>query len=153
MEFPGITGKSLNGAEVTLPDAAIGKVALIIVAFVRQPPGVVDSWLAPFEKEFSHDKSYVFYEIPMLEGVWAKTISGIIEGGMRQGIPERMHDNVVSYYGGAEAYCAALEINDKSRCYVFLLDRHGSIIWRSVGTASDAAVKEMLRLAQELKDQ
>jgi hypothetical protein len=150
MKFPKVTGRSLNGMNVTLPDSAAGKIALIIMAFVRQPAGVVDSWLAPFENEFGADP-YTFYEIPMLKGIWAKTISGIIDEGMRKGIPEKMHNNVVSYYGNTEAYCSLLEINDKSLCYTFLLDKYGTIRWRGQGTASTGDVQEMLRIARELK--
>jgi len=150
MKFPKVTGRSLNGVEVALPEAASGKVALIIVAFVRQPPGVVDSWLAPFENEFGSDPSYTVYEIPMLEGIWARTISGIIDEGMRQGIPEKMHENVVSYYGNTELYCDVLEIKDKGLCYTFILDKYGTIKWRSQGTVSTGEIQEMLRTAREL---
>lgn len=148
--FPGFTGRALSGVEVTLPDAASGMVTLVGVAFVREAQAMLDSWMDPYAAVFADREGYTAYELPVIEGWYWRLMSGVIDGGMRAGIPPGKHDTVVTSYGDATAFKEALAIEDTRSAYVYLLDRSGVIRWQGSGYATDAAVDAMLQMASSL---
>ncbi|MCC7573405.1 MAG: hypothetical protein KO464_08455 [Candidatus Methanofastidiosum sp.] len=147
--FPKITAYSLAKTEVILPDMAIGKVTLIGIAFVRQAQEMLDSWSIPFEDRFSNMSNYIYYEIPMLNGLW-KLFRSSIDGGMRAGIPLEKHTNVLTHYGNYKEYTSYLSIDNINNGYVFLLDMEGLIRFRGIGYASEKDLVEMIQTAEIL---
>jgi len=150
IRFPRLQATSLARTPIQLPDDAQGKVALILIAFQRQAQGMVDSWLNPYTKKFGDTPGFTFYEIPMIKGKWWRLFSASIDGGMRMGIPEKKHEHVVTYYGNISHYLSALQIQDLSLAYAFLVDKQGYIIWRGEGFASPQHIHSMLTLARQL---
>lgn len=146
--FPKISAYSLAKTEVIIPDMAKGKVALIAVAFVREAQDMIDSWAVPFERKFSENINYVYYEIPMIEGIW-KFFRSSIDGGMRAGIAKEKHMNVLTYYGNYKDYTNYLSIDNINKGYVFLLDKEGIIRFRGIGYASERDLSNMLELANK----
>jgi len=147
--FPKITAYSLAKTEVRLPDMAIGKVTLIAIAFVRQAQEMLDSWSIPFEDRFSNKANYIYYEIPMLDGIW-KLFRGSIDGGMRAGIPNEKHTNVLTHYGNYSDYTSYLLIDNLNNGYVFLLDKKGIIRFKGMGFASEKDIIKMIQIAERL---
>lgn len=147
--FPKISAYSLAKTEVKLPDMVQGKIALIAVAFVREAQEMIDSWSMPFEKKFSGNTDYSYYEVPMIDGIW-KLFRGSIDGGMRSGIPTEKHMNVVTYYGNYKEYTSYLSIDNINNGYVFLLDKEGIIRFKGIGYASDKNLSYMLEIADKL---
>jgi hypothetical protein len=150
IRFPFLQAHSLARTPVQLPDDARGQVTLIIIAFQRQAQGMVDSWLVPYTKKFEDSPGFTFYEIPMIKGKWWRLFSSSIDGGMRMGIPEKKHAHVITYYGDINPYLFALDIQDLSLAYAFLLDKRGFIIWRDKGFATAEKIKYMLNLAAQI---
>jgi len=148
--FPSLQAHSLARTPVQLPDDARGHIALILLAFQRQAQEMVDSWLHPFTKKFGDTPGFTFYEIPMIKGKWWRLFSSSIDGGMRMGIPEKKHEHVVTYYGNISQYLSALQIQDLSLAYAFLLDKQGYIIWQGEGFATPQHINTMLHLAKHL---
>jgi len=148
--FPRISGRALSGVKVTLPDAARGRVALVGVAFVREAQSMMDSWMRPYTEAYAGQDGYLAYELPVIEGWHWRLLSGMIDGGMRAGIPPEQHDYVVTYYGDASTFKEALSIEDTSYAYVYLLGRSGVIRWQNRGYATDSTVEELIQLAASL---
>ncbi|MCF8304206.1 MAG: hypothetical protein K9I94_13095 [Bacteroidales bacterium] len=148
-KFPQIKAETLAGDEVVFPDVAEGKISLILVAFERQTQGQVDSWSKPFMNEFGNDQNYMFYEIPMISIGW-KVIAPIIDGGMRSGVPKEMHDNVATYYGPLKEYYNKLDVDGTSLCYVYLLDKHGYVVWKEKGKADGQKIEGLFNKAHAL---
>jgi hypothetical protein len=143
-KFPKITVQALSGKEVTLPDDVKREVALIGIAFVRGAQGMLDSWSIPFERACSGES---VYELPMIDGFFWKIFSGMIDSGMRAGIPGEKHDNVLTHYGDTSAYRETLSMDDKRLGYVFLIDKEGIIRFEGKGYAHKKDIEEMLRIA------
>ncbi|WP_321278979.1 hypothetical protein [Marinifilum fragile] len=125
-QFPTIHGELLSHKEISLPDHCRGKVSLLIVAFKRGTQPQIDSWTKPVLKEFSMYDEFRFIEIPMISNFYS-WISNYIDNGMRKGIVPSMHKNVMTYYGSLSDYYTYFGVEDKSLCYVFLLDKEGNI--------------------------
>ena len=147
--FPKITAYSLAKTEVVLPDMAIGKITLIAIAFVREAQEMLDSWSIPFEDRFFNKPNYIYYEIPMLDGIW-KLFRSSIDGGMRAGIPNEKHGNVMTHYGNYKEYTSYLLIDNIHNGYIFLLDKEGIIRFSGMGFASEKDIIEMIQIAERL---
>ena len=152
IEFPKISAKTLAGTKITLPDTAKGNITLIIIAFKRESQPQLDSWLKPFMKEFNGKPGFTFYEVPMLARYW-KLMGWMIDSGMRSGIEEEKHKNVMTYYGDYTIYQRELGLDDVTFGYAFLLDREGIIRWHSRGYATQQTIKEMIENAKNLYKQ
>ena len=145
--FPEITADTLSGKRKTLPDAARGAPALIVVAFVREAQDMIDSWLIPVKEEFHGTESIKIYEIPVISSAIWRPMRKIIDSGMRSGIPEADHDYVMTVYGSASELTRSLEITDQSSAYIYLIDRNGIIRWQGRGFAETETIfrlKEMI---------
>ena len=133
--FPEITAKTLSGKKKTLPDAARGAPALIVVAFVREAQDQIDSWVTPIKEEFHGAEEIKIYEIPVITSAIWRPMRRMIDGGMRSGIPEADHDYVMTIYSSASELTGPLEIQDPSLAYVYLIDAGGVIRWQGEGYA------------------
>ncbi len=127
--FPEITAETLSGKRKTLPDAAKGVPALIVVAFVREAQDMIDSWVTPIRGEFQGTEKIAIYEIPVISSAIWRPMRRIIDGGMRSGIPKADHDYVMTVYSSASELTGPLEITDQSSAYLYLIDRDGIIRW------------------------
>lgn len=150
--LPSVHGHDLERAEVSLPSHAHGKVALVVFAFARAAQAQIATWITPFERELCPIKGFTYYEVPMISGMWGRMFSGMIDAGMRAGIPPEQHRHVVTYYGDFSTYASLLAMDDPSLCYPFLLDTEGIVRWRSQGFATPDGLADMLRLAKTLQE-
>jgi len=146
--FPEVTAKSLANTDESIPASASGKVALVVVAFLRESQPQLDSWLEPFIEKFGGKEGFTFYEVPMISSGY-KFMRAVIDGGMRGGIPEPKHKHVVTMYGDVEKYMQALNL-DSRYGYAFLLDREGIIRWQGQGLANAETVSELFATAEKL---
>jgi hypothetical protein len=147
-KFPEVTAESLAGTRESIPESARGKVTLVTVAFLRESQSQLDSWLGPFEQKFGNSEGFTFYEIPMISSGY-KFMRFIIDGGMRGGIPQQKHKNVVTMYGDVEKYMDALQL-DPRYGYAFLLDREGIIRFQGQSFATPETMKELFATAEQL---
>jgi len=150
INFPDLSGESLAGQKIVLPQAAAGKVTLIMIALKRDSIPQLDPWLKAYDEAFGKNKGFAFYKIPMMKSAFAKQISSIINGKMKKDNPERLHDKIVTYYGPVEAYVKVLGIADEEKPYAFILDNKGVVQWRSTGVADQNSIKEMINAAKQI---
>lgn len=148
--FPAIAGRSLAGNEVTLPDDLSGKVTLVVVAMERSAQPMVDSWISPFRDAFAGQDEYAWYEVPVIDRKIGFFLSGMIDAGMRAGIPSAVHRSVVTVYGNTRDIADALGITDRSTASAFLLDQEGMVRLRGEGYAGEEAIREMVAAARRL---
>ena len=123
MKFPPLEAQTLLGNKVTFPDRVLGKKTLITMVFEKRgayvkPQMQADQWKA-FWVENLKAKGIDFYEIPMMSGTYSIG-RGLVDGWMRDGINEALHDKVACFYGNKNKYAEALNINDLTDCYVCL---------------------------------
>ena len=149
-KFAQISSETLAGTKLILPDDARGKITLITIAFKHGTQQQLDSWLNPFSEEFATSSGFTFYEIPMLASD-VKPFAFRIDSGMRSGIPEEKHKNVMTYYGDYTEYLRLLHIDDVTLGYAFLLDQKGIIRWHGEGFATKDMTREMITRARALE--
>lgn len=150
-KFPVIKGESLAGKEIKIPDDIEGKPAVLILAFERKTQEKIDGWTKAVIGRYGDNDSVDYFEIPMIGGWFAKAMSGIIDAGMRGGVPKNLHDNVVTYYGDLDNYFEELNIKDESDCYLFLIDKNGIVRYRTNGEADEQKIEQLFLNIDHLK--
>ena len=139
--FPKLSAETLSKKAIEFPKDVKGKPTIIVIAFKREAQDQIDPWLAAISKKFKN-KEINYYEIPMMSGGY-KIISGIIDGGMRGGVPRALHDFVASYYGNLDNYISYLNIKKDKNCYLFLLDKNGIIKFKTESTINANKLQEL----------
>lgn len=136
--MPALKGEFLTGREALLPGVASGRVALLALGFSYDSRFAVEAWIGRYRKEFGDNPQVTFYEVPMIGGM-ARLGKWFIDSGMRRGTPKKDHENVITVYGGTDAWKQRLGFQSPDDAYLILLDQRGVIRWRHNGTFDETA--------------
>jgi hypothetical protein len=151
--LPVLKGQFLTGREAVLPDAAAGRVALLALGFTYESRYAVEDWIRHFRKDFGENREVTFYEIPMIGGL-ARMGKWFIDSGMRKGTPTADLENVITVYGGVDAWKQRVGFSDPNAAYLILIDKTGVIRWHHSGAfeeypyqALESAVKGLIGIS------
>jgi hypothetical protein len=147
--LPEIHGEFLTGRKVVLPQAAEGRVTLLLLGFTYKSRFAVEAWAERFRAQFQSDPQVTFYEAPMIGGV-ARLAKWFIDSGMRRGTPEKDYEHVVTVYGGTDARKQRVRFVDPDAPYLILLDHTGKVAWRHQGALEDGAFQALTHKVGEL---
>src|SRR3954451_2119617 len=67
--LPKLGGEFLSSRPAVLPEAASGKVALLLLGFSYESRFAVEAWGKKFRAHFESDPGVTFYEVPMIGGL------------------------------------------------------------------------------------
>src|SRR5215831_9769419 len=68
-QFPRLQEENLDGQQVVLPDAASGKVAVLVMGFSRASKTPTEAWAKRITSDFGRTSGFVLYQMPILEAV------------------------------------------------------------------------------------
>ena len=128
--FPTLTSEFLTGRTATLPDAAQGKVALIMMGFSYDSRFVVERWAGEFRTAFGTRADVTFFEVPVIGGM-GRLAKWFIDSGMRKGTPPALHENVITVYGDVGRWKALMGFTNAGEhdAYLTLIDQTGRVVW------------------------
>jgi len=142
--FPDVSGANLQRAEYQLPADFEGELNLVMVAFRRQQQQLVNTWL-PLARELEAEhEGLAYYELPVVYdgGAMARTY---LDNVMRAGIPDpKARATTITLYTDVSSFVTALDLGTTRNIHVLLVDRAGTVHWRTSG-ALDAAAEQSLR--------
>jgi hypothetical protein len=147
--FPKLHGEFLTRRKVVLPQAAEGRVTLLLLGFTYKSRFAVEKWAERFGAEYKSDPRVTFYEAPMIGGV-ARLAKWFIDSGMRRGTPEENYERVVTVYGRTNTWKQRVGFVEPDTAYLILLDHTGKVAWRHQGGFEDAAFQALSRKTREL---
>jgi hypothetical protein len=130
--LPRLRGELLTGRTADLPQAASGRVALLLLGFTYDSRFAVEAWARRFREQFETDLRVTFYEIPMIGGL-ARLGKWFIDGGMCRGTPKADQENVITVYGGTEPWKQRVAFREPNAAYLILIDQSGRVAWRYAG--------------------
>ena len=133
-----LRGEFLDGTAAVLPQAASGRVALLLLGFTYESRFAVESWAGKFRGQFGEDRRVTFYEVPMIGGL-ARLGKWFIDSGMRRGTPKADYGHVITVYGGTDEWKRRVGFRDPNAAYVILLDASGRVAWRHAGGFEESA--------------
>jgi len=135
-QMPPLRGEFLTGRTAVLPQAASGRVALLMLGFTYDSRFSVEAWAKRFRKDFGSEPRVTFFEIPMIGGL-ATLGKWFIDSGMRRGTPKADHENVITVYGGTDVWKQRVGFHDPRAAYLLLIDQNGKVVWRHAGSFED----------------
>jgi hypothetical protein len=142
--FPRLEAEFLTGRKAVLPDAAAGKVALVMMGFTYDSRHAVEQWAARFHEQYGANQAVTFFEIPVIGGM-GRMAKWFIDSGMRRGTPKDMHENVITVYGGGDRWKTTMGFT-KARehdAYLALLGPDGRVRWLHRGPFGEDAVSAL----------
>ena len=148
--FSKLRGSNLEGKKYDIPKSFEGKYNIVFVAFQRQQQVLINSWLPLVKSVTEKYPDTKYYELPVLNEGY-KFFSGMIDGGMRSGIPDKKaRESTITVYGPKSKFMKEMKIKDDKNIHIFVLDNKGEIIWRSIGAMNDETKKEATDLFTKL---
>ena len=102
-QMPKTEGESLTGHKVVLPDAAAGKVAVLIFGFAQSSKGQTSPWAERLESAFSAHTEFQLYQLPVLEDA-PRILRNMVTSGIRKGVPENKRDRFVPVLQGRDRF-------------------------------------------------
>lgn len=125
--FPSVQGELLTGEKALLPDIYKGHPVLLLVGFKQNSQFDIDRWLIGITMAKLNVK---FAEVPTIPGMVPSLFSGMIDNGMRRGIPSGDWAGVLTTYGSEAEKIAQLTGNENPLpARVLLLDSKGEVVW------------------------
>jgi ATP10 protein len=139
--FPRLQEENLNGQPVVLPDAASGKVAVLIFGFSRASQKATESWMKRLQTDFGKASGLELYQLPVLEAA-PRFVRGMIVSGIRKGVPENQRANFVPVMHQEDELKKLVGYKQEDDAYVVVLDRSGKVAFQAHGASADAGYAE-----------
>jgi len=131
-EPPKLHGETLDGKRILLPDAAAGKVTLLVVGASRKGGERTDAWKDHFVTDFGSNPQATYYVAALLQSA-PPMFRGLIRSGMRSGTPEAARGHVFTSGSDEQAWKQYLDMKDDNLPGVLLLDETGHVRWSYCG--------------------
>jgi hypothetical protein len=120
-ESPKLRGQTLDGKTIVLPDAAAGKVMLLVLGASKKAGERAGTWKDHFVADFGSNPETTCYVAALLQGVPAP-FRGIIRSGMRGGTPLAAQAHTLTSTSDNDAWRSYLNVRDDSLPAVLLVD-------------------------------
>jgi hypothetical protein len=147
--FPDLKGESLDDKTVSIPNDTKGKSTIICLAYSEDAEKDLATWYEPTYNKFiaktelmSDAYDINLYFVPMFTGTKAAAAASA-KAKMKQQVQEDIQPHVLIYRGELDAYKDKLKMDDKSKPYIFVLDKTGKIIYTTSGPYTEDKMDEI----------
>ena len=144
--FPSVEGTALSGENWRLPEDLQGKHAVLLLGYKQNSQFDIDRWLMGLTMM---NVSTPVLEVPTIKDLVPGLISGTINQGMRNGIPEPVWEAVVTVYGDAGKLVDLTGNENPNNARVLILDPEGTIVWFHDLGFSAPDLKALLKVLPE----
>jgi hypothetical protein len=138
---PHTEAESLSGKKIVLPDAATGKIAVLIVGFSRSSSAPSKEWAQRIDDDYKANPGFLYFQCPVIAGA-PRMVRGMIMRGMKKDIPKDKYETFAVITQDENTWKQAAGYERSEEAYVLLLDASGKIRWKTHG-APDAHYAEL----------
>lgn len=135
--MPKTEGESLAGRKVVLPDAASGKIAVLVFGFTKASKVQTSAWASKLQADFGTRTDFELYQLPVLESV-PRMVRGMVISGMRKGVAGDKRDHFVPLLRGEAELKKLVGYKEADDAYLVVLGRAGNILEQNHGAPDDA---------------
>jgi hypothetical protein len=139
--FPSVAGHALSGELVRFPEDTMGAPALLLCAYRRGTQDDIDRWAAFVGRELP---DLAVYELPIIPALVWRPFQGMIDGGMRGGVPRRQWSRVVTLYDQGDRARSFLGDSGGHRTQLVLLDAAGVVAFHDAGGFREGAARALV---------
>ena len=123
-QFPAVTGKNLEQATVSVPEAFGNQLTLLLLGYKQNSQFDIDRWLIGLDMT---DTKIGVYELPTMQGMFPRMFSTMIDNGMRAGIPKPLWKGVITIYKDGNSIQAFTGNTNPNNARVALIDGNGIV--------------------------
>lgn len=141
--FPELKAETLDNKTVTFPADTKGKSTLICMAYSAEAETDLRTWYEPTYDKFIAKTELMsdmydvnVYFIPMFTGIKAAGADKAKQD-MKKTVQEDLQPHVVIYRGKLEDYKEKLKMDDKSKPYIYVLNKEGKIVFVTSGAYTE----------------
>ena len=137
-QFPRLEEENLNGQRVVLPDAAAGKVAVLVLGFSHASQKPTEAWARRTLDTFGKNSGFVLYQLAVLEDA-PRFIRGMIIARIKKGVPESQRPTFLPVVHQAEELkkLVAWKKDAEDDAYILVLDRAGKVAYQTHSPTPD----------------
>ena len=140
--MPAVEGDSLAGTKVLLPEAAKGKITVLIFGFTKASKTATSAWADKIFSDFGAQSRFALYQLPVLESV-PGFVRGMVISSMKKGVRENMRDHFVPVLHGESDLKKLVGYKEADDAYLVMLDSTGQIVEQKHGPFSDAVYAQL----------
>ncbi len=122
--FPSVVGNSLAGDKVRVPEDFLGKPLVLLVGYDQDAQFDADRWLVGL---LQLELDVTIRELPTIPAFVPRLFSGMIDSGMRKGIPAEDWAAVVTVYGDGDKVAKFTGNARDNNMRAILLDADGRV--------------------------
>ncbi len=138
--FPSVAGVALSGERVRFPEDTLGAPALLLCAYRRGTQADIDRWAAFTARALPQ---LAVYELPIIPALVWRPLQGMIDGGMRGGVPRAQWSSVVTLYEEGAKARAFIGDGGGNKAQVLLLDAAGRVAFHDAGGFRQSAARRL----------
>lgn len=150
--FPELAGEYLDGKQAVLPSAPRARMLIVGMAYSKKAEDDLRSWYQPMYDSFVLKRGIMdsMYDVdlcfvPMFTGM-KKAAYETAMNQLRKENRSDLHPYILFYKGELEPYASVLNMNDKAKPYLFVVDQTGRIVFSTSGAFTERK-KEQLESA------
>lgn len=150
--FPHMSATKLDDKVVELPLHTKGKHTLLALAYSQEAEKELSTWYQSVYETFIHkDKGGVFqtenydvhlFIVPMFTGVKESVHAKAVKE-MKEKVDKNLWNYVLVYKGDMKPYKDKLGLTQKEHPYLFVLDKHGKIVYATSGEYTDEKMEQV----------
>jgi hypothetical protein len=135
-QLPRLQEENLAGQQAVLPEAASGKVAVLVFGFTRASQTTTGAWAKQIRTDFGKSAGFELYQLPVLEEA-PRLIRGMITSGMKKGVPEDQRANFIPVMHSEAELKKLVGYKEGDDAYVVVLDRSGKVAFQTHGASPE----------------
>lgn len=122
--FPSVKGEGLDKQVHQLPNYFSDKITVLLLGYKQESQFDIDRWLIGLDMTATQAD---VYELPTIQGWLPRQIKGMINEGMRKGIPEELWSIIITVYEDGETLQAFTGNEKPNNARVIVLDKIGKV--------------------------
>ena len=123
---PRVSGATLSGRAIVLPDAVRGKRAVFILSFTKGASGECRAWLNRLKSEYPSREVVPVYMLPVLEDV-PKFVRGMVVRSIKKDIGAEGAEITVPVFSGESEWQKVVNYGKGNEAYVLVLGMDGRV--------------------------
>ena len=141
-QLPRLEFENVPGKKVTLPDAAAGHPAVLVIGFSHASQKQTKPWSEKLNHAYSPGSLVLVFSVAALEDV-PRLVRGMATHGIRGGVPAEQREHFLLLFQHEKELKQAAQFTAPDDAYLLILGPDGSIVWRFHGLVTDAAMADV----------
>jgi hypothetical protein len=148
-QFPRVQEENLAGQQIAVPDAASGRIAVLVLGFSHASSTPSGAWAKRIRSDFGKAPGFELYQLAVLEGA-PKMFRGMIISSIKKGVPENERANFIPVLHNAEQLQKLVGFKAEDDAYIVVLDRSGTVAYQTHSASVDPGYSELRAKVQSL---